>query len=87
MAWSLPPIIDQGTLDQNRGLSPIVCYCLVVRGVHLGAVPALALGVRGDGADLLDGFAELAVVELLAGGGVIHLDEAADLVRAVAPAK
>ena len=56
----------------------------VARRVHLGAVPALALGVRGDGADLFYGFAEAAVVELLAAGGVFDADEAADLVGAVA---
>jgi hypothetical protein len=49
-------------------------------GVHLGAVTALPLGVRGDGADFLDGFAEAAVVEFLGAGGVAYLDEAADLV-------
>jgi hypothetical protein len=44
----------------------------------------LALGVRGDGADLFDRLAEAAVVELLAAGGVFDADEAADLVGAVA---
>jgi hypothetical protein len=56
----------------------------IARHVHLGAVLALALGVRGDGADLLYGLAEAAVVELLAAGGVDDLDQAADLVGAVA---
>ena len=45
----------------------------VARG-DLGAVLALALGVRGDGADFPDGLAEAAVVELLAAGGVGDLD-------------
>jgi hypothetical protein len=40
--------------------------------------------VRGDGADLAHGFAELAVVEFLAAGGVGDLDQTADLVGAVA---
>jgi hypothetical protein len=40
--------------------------------------------LRGDGADLFDGLAEFAVVELLAAGGVFNADEAADLVGAVA---
>jgi uncharacterized protein with GYD domain len=44
----------------------------------------LALGVRGDGADFPDGFAELAVVELLAAGGIKNFDQTADLVGAVA---
>jgi hypothetical protein len=44
----------------------------------------LALGVRGDGADLAHRFAEFAVVEFLAAGGVHDLDQAADLVGAVA---